>query len=141
MSERDPEKVRLAFLWDADSPGFSRRKFIGTMAFASAAGFLAACGSSSKSGSGSPGTPAGPLVNAKDEAKLNFYNWTDYIDDNTLPNFQKATGIHVTYDNYSSNDELFAKMSAGGNTGYDIVVPTDATMVKMKHAGLLEPLD
>jgi spermidine/putrescine transport system substrate-binding protein len=139
MSERDPEKVRLAFIWDENSPGFSRRKFIGTMAFASAAGFLAACGSSSKSGS--PGTTAGPLVNAKDEAKLNFYNWTDYIDDKTLPNFKKLTGISVTYDNYSSNDELFAKMSAGGDTGYDIIVPTDATLIKMKKAGLVEPLD
>jgi spermidine/putrescine transport system substrate-binding protein len=137
----DPENVRLAFIWDVNSPRFSRRKFIGTMAFASAAGFLAACGSSSKSGSGSPSTTAGPLVNAKDEQKLNFYNWTDYIDDKTLPNFKKQTGISVTYDNYSSNDELFAKMSAGGNTGYDIIVPTDATLVKMKHANLVEPLD
>src|SRR5205823_7005905 len=78
---------------------------------------------------------------AKTEAKqLNFYNWTDYIADDTIPNFQKETGIKVTYDNYSSNDELFAKMTAG-NTGYDIIVPTDATLVKMKHGNLLEKID
>src|SRR5207244_5751455 len=39
-----------------------------------------------------------------------------------------------------SNDEPFAKMSAG-STGYDIIVPTDATLVKMKHADLIAPLD
>jgi putrescine transport system substrate-binding protein len=134
MSE--PDRVSLAFIWDTESPLFSRRTFMRTMAFASAAGFVAACGGSS-SKSSSSGTP----TTAKAEAKqLNFYNWTDYIADDTIPNFQKRTGIHVTYDNYSSNDELFAKLTVG-NTGYDIIVPTDATLVKMKHGDLLEKLD
>jgi spermidine/putrescine-binding protein len=135
---KDPDRVSLAFIWDVNSPRFNRRSFLSTMAFASAAGFLAACGSSSKSGSSSQGTAATtPQSTAK---KLNFYNWTDYIADDTIPNFEKETGIKVTYDNYSSNDELFAKLS-GGATGYDIVVPTDATLVKMVHAGLVEPID
>ena len=140
----DPDRVSLAFIWDTASPHFSRRTFMRTMAFASAAGFAAACGSSSaKSGSpSSGGSTTRPTFANKPEAKvLNFYNWTDYIADDTIPNFQKETGIKVTYDNYSSNDELYAKLSAGGNTGYDIIVPTDATLVKMKHAGLVEKLD
>ena len=138
----DPDRVNLAFIWDTDSPHFSRRTFMRTMAFAGAAGFVAACGgSSSKSGTGSSGSTTRPTFSAKPEAKtLNFYNWTDYIADDTIPNFQKETGIKVTYDNYSSNDELYAKLSAG-STGYDIIVPTDATLVKMKHANLVEPLD
>jgi spermidine/putrescine transport system substrate-binding protein len=106
-----------------------------TMAFASAAGFVAACGSSSKGGTGST-----PDVTSPESKVLNFYNWTAYIAPSTIPNFQKETGIKVTYDNYSSNDELYAKLSAGA-TGYDIIVPTDATLVKMVHAGLVEPLD
>jgi spermidine/putrescine-binding protein len=141
MSE--PDRVNLAFIWDTDSPHFSRRTFMRTMAFASAAGFAAACGSSSKSGS--PTSTGGPTTAAtfpnKPEAKvLNFYNWTDYIADDTIPNFQKETGIKVTYDNYSSNDELLAKMRLG-STGFDLIVPTDATLVTMKHANLLQPLD
>lgn len=132
----DPDRVSLAFIWDVNSPRFSRRSVLKTMAFASAAGFMAACGSSGKSSSsGSSG--GGGATEAK---KLNFYNWTDYIADDTIPNFQKETGIKVTYDNYSSNDELFAKIRTGG-TGYDLIVPTDATLVKMKHANLLQPLD
>ena len=133
----DSERVSLAFIWDTQSPRFNRRSFMRTMAFASAAGFVAAaCGSSSKSGGSSSttiGTQAEPKV-------LNFYNWTDYIATDTIPNFQKETGIKVTYDNYSSNDELFAKMTAG-NAGYDLIVPTDATLVKMKHGNLLQPLN
>jgi len=131
MSE--PDRVSLAFIWDTDSPRFSRRTFGKTMAFAAAAGFVAAaCGSSSGSGSGNK--------NAEPK-KLNFYNWTDYVDpDHTIQDFQKETGIKVTYDNYSSNDELFAKMSSG-STGYDLIVPTDATLVKMKKANLVEPID
>jgi spermidine/putrescine transport system substrate-binding protein len=134
MSE--PDRVSLAFIWDTDSPHFSRRTFMRTMAFASAAGFIAACG-----GSSSKSSSSGPPTTPKPEAKqLNFYNWTDYIAADTIPNFQKRTGIHVTYDNYSSNDELFAKMTVG-NTGYDIIVPTDNVLVKMKHGNLLEKLD
>jgi spermidine/putrescine-binding protein len=135
----DPDRVSLAFIWDTASPHFSRRTFMRTMAFASAAGFVAACGSSSKPSSG--GSTTTPTFGNKPEAKLlNFYNWTDYIATSTIPNFQKQSGIKVTYDNYSSNDELFAKLTAG-STGYDIIVPTDATLVKMKHANLIQPLD
>ena len=75
------------------------------------------------------------------EAKqLNFYNWTDYVAEDTIPNFKKQTGIKVTYDNYSSNDELFAKLRQG-STGYDLIVPTDNFVVKMNEGDLLEPLD
>jgi spermidine/putrescine transport system substrate-binding protein len=138
----DPDRVSLAFIWDTASPHFSRRTFMKTMAFASAAGFVAACGGSSKGGTpAAGGSTTPPTFDPKPEAKtLNFYNWTDYIATDTIPNFQKETGIKVTYDNYSSNDELFAKMRTGGS-GFDIIVPTDATLVKMKHAGLVQPLD
>jgi spermidine/putrescine-binding protein len=135
----DPDRVSLAFIWDTASPHFSRRTFMKTMGFAAAAGFAAACGSSSSKAKTS-GTTAPPDY-SKEPKALNFYNWTDYIDTkHSIPNFEAQTGIKVTYDNYSSNDELFAKMRTGG-TGFDIIVPTDATMVKMKHANLLEELD
>jgi spermidine/putrescine-binding protein len=124
------ERLSLAFIWDATSPRFNRRSFMKTMAFASAAGFVAACGGGSGGGT------------KQSTAKvLNFYNWTDYVDpDHTIPDFQEQTGIKVTYDTYSSNDDLLAKLRAG-NSGYDVIVPTDATLVLMKQAGLLERID
>ncbi|ONX63839.1 polyamine ABC transporter substrate-binding protein, partial [Burkholderia cenocepacia] len=42
--------------------------------------------------------------------ELNVYNWSDYIAPDTIPNFQKQTGIHVKYDNYDSDDTLQAKL-------------------------------
>ncbi len=131
--------MSLAFIWDVTSPRWNRRTFIKTMGFAAAAGFVAAsCGSDSGSKSSS-GTPAAGS-SAPEAKQLNFYNWTEYINKKAIPNFEQRTGINVTYDNYSSNDELFAKISSGG-TGYDIIVPTDGTLVKMKNAGFLEKLD
>ena len=54
---------------------------------------------------------------------LNIYNWSDYIAPNTIPDFEKATGIKVNYDTYDSNETLEAKLAAG-NSGYDLVGPT-----------------
>ena len=58
-----------------------------------------------------------------EEKALNFYNWSDYVAKTTIPNFEKQTGIQVTQDFFSSNEELLAKLQAGG-TGYDVIVPS-----------------
>ena len=71
---------------------------------------------------------------------LNIYNWSDYIADDTLKNFEKETGIKVNYDNYDTNEILHGKLVAG-HTGYDIVVPS-AHFAKMQlEAGLFQKLD
>ena len=80
-----------------------------------------------------------PLARAVD-AELNVYNWSDYIAKDTIPNFEKQTGIHVRYDNYDSNDTLQAKLLAG-NSGYDIVVPTSNYMGAQIQAGVYQKLD
>jgi spermidine/putrescine transport system substrate-binding protein len=74
------------------------------------------------------------------EKVLNFANWTDYIADDTIPGFTAQTGIAVTYDNYTSNDELAAKL-AGGQAGYDLVVPSENLLRKLIAGGTLMPLD
>ena len=71
---------------------------------------------------------------------VNFYNWSDYIDPETLPAFEAETGIDVRYDVYDSNDVLEGKLLAG-NTGYDIVVPTGNFFEVQRRAGLFQPLD
>ena len=71
---------------------------------------------------------------------LNVYNWSDYIADDTIKNFEKETGIKVNYDNYDSNEVLMAKLVAG-NTGYDIVVPSSHFAKLQIEGGLLQKLD
>ena len=64
------------------------------------------------------------LASAQEEEKvLNIYNWSDYIAEDTIKNFEKETGIKVRYDNFDNNEIVHAKLVAG-RTGYDIVVPS-----------------
>ncbi|HZE90119.1 MAG TPA: spermidine/putrescine ABC transporter substrate-binding protein PotF, partial [Rhizobacter sp.] len=71
---------------------------------------------------------------------LNIYNWSDYIADDTIKNFEKETGIKVRYDNYDNNEILHAKLVAG-KTGYDIVVPSAHFAKVQIEGGLLQKLD
>jgi putrescine transport system substrate-binding protein len=66
--------------------------------------------------------PLGAAQAQEEEKVLNIYNWSDYIAEDTLKNFEKETGIKVRYDNFDNNEILHAKLVAG-KTGYDIVVP------------------
>lgn len=81
------------------------------------------------------------ISHAVDEPKvLNVYNWSDYIGDNTIKNFEKETGIKVNYDNYDANEVLHAKLIAR-QSGYDIVVPGSHFAKAQIAAGLLRKLD
>ena len=77
---------------------------------------------------------------AEEEKKLNFYNWDTYIGENTLADFNEATGIEVKMDLFADNDELFAKLK-GGNPGYDVIVPTNDMLERMIKADMVMPLD
>ncbi|MBL8314995.1 MAG: polyamine ABC transporter substrate-binding protein [Rubrivivax sp.] len=82
-----------------------------------------------------------PLSMAQEEEKvLNVYNWSDYIAEDTLKNFEKETGIKVRYDNFDNNEILHAKLVAG-KTGYDIVVPSSNWAKLQADGGLLRKLD
>jgi len=77
---------------------------------------------------------------AVDEKVLNVYNWSDYIGDTTVQDFEEDTGIKVRYDTFDANETLYAKLVAG-HTGYDIVVPSSHWAKLQLEAGLLKPLD
>ena len=80
-------------------------------------------------------------AHAADEPKLlNIYNWSDYIADDTIKNFEKETGIKVNYDNYDTNEVLQAKLAAG-KSGYDIVVPGSHFAKGQIAGGVLQKLD
>jgi putrescine transport system substrate-binding protein len=75
-----------------------------------------------------------------EDAVLNVYNWADYIGETTIEDFQKQSGIAVTYDTYSSAEEMQAKMLAG-STGYDVVVMAGLSLPNFIKAGVYEKLD
>ncbi len=80
------------------------------------------------------------IAHAAEDKVLNIYNWSDYIGDDTIANFEKETGIKVHYDTFDSNEALHAKLVAG-HTGYDIVVPSVNWAKIQLEGGLLKKLD
>jgi spermidine/putrescine transport system substrate-binding protein len=109
----------------------------------------AACGSTSTTGGGgsasSSSASANPLAGKPLENHLEIYNWSEYDDPSTYTKFKKlpaeakaGTTVHETY--YSSNDELLAKLHAGG-TSYDIIVPSQNAVAEMIEEKRLMRLD
>jgi spermidine/putrescine transport system substrate-binding protein len=106
--------------------GLSRRDFIGRAAalglsVGAIGAIITACQPKEKapaSGAGAAAEDLGPIGK-----ELAIYNWSDYIAEDTVPNFEKEFGVKVTYDTYESNEEMVAKLQAGAG-GYDLICPS-----------------
>jgi spermidine/putrescine transport system substrate-binding protein len=128
-----------------DQRRVGRRSFLqvaGLLAAAGAAGYaggtVAGLGDDDPPAPAAAGAAAGEPLPAT-ERVLNIYNWSDYIDDRTIPLFQALTNIRVNYDVYSSNEDLLSRMKAGRTT-YDIIVPTNNFVPTYMKLDLIEPL-
>lgn len=112
----------------ARASAISRRSLLAGIGAAGIGFSLSACGA----GDGEkPGTPG---------KTINFYTWDTYIGETTLADFEKANGIRVRTSYFATNDELFAKLKAG-NQGYDVIVPSNEFVTRMRQADMLMPLD
>jgi spermidine/putrescine transport system substrate-binding protein len=142
MTQYGREDQELNLLMEAPAPRPGRRRFLqaaGLLAAAGVAGY--AGGTLAGRGHDGAAPAAGPPLpgNRRNERLLNIYNWSDYIDDQTIPLFQAQANIRVNYDVYSSNEDLLAKLRAG-STDYDIIVPTSDFIPTYRSLGLIEPL-
>lgn len=72
--------------------------------------------------------------------ELNVFVWTEYFPQDMLDCFELVYGVKLNRDEYSSNEEMYAKVSAGG-TAYDLVQPTDYIVPLMIRQGLLQEID
>lgn len=79
-------------------------------------------------------------INSRDSQKLVIYNWGDYIDPELLTQFTEETGIQVQYETFDSNEAMYTKIKQGGTT-YDIAIPSEYMINKMKDEDLLVLLD
>ncbi len=81
-----------------------------------------------------------------DKITLNVYNWGLYISDGTddsidvIKEFEALTGIRVVYNTYDTNESLYAKLSSGGGD-YDLIIPSDYMIGKMREEGMLAKLN
>jgi spermidine/putrescine transport system substrate-binding protein len=129
----------------AERSGLSRRELLGLGALGLIA---AACGGSTNAGGGggnggsSPSGGGGNTLAGKPiENQLVIYNWSEYDAASTTKKFEANhpnTNVKETY--YSSNDELLAKLAAGG-TGYDIIVPSQNAVAQLITQNGLMSLD
>jgi spermidine/putrescine transport system substrate-binding protein len=126
--------------------GIPRREFV-LRAFAlglsvsSVGALLQACqGKDKAAGSAADSASTAAADLGPIEKNLHVYNWSDYIADKTVPDFEKEFGVKVTYDTYESNEEMVAKLQAGA-TGYDIVVPSGYIVPVMVATDLITPIN
>jgi spermidine/putrescine-binding protein len=99
---------------------------------------LAACGG--ESGDGDPAATSADCELDQVDGDLSFYNWSDYMDPNLVEAFEAEYDVEVTQDFYPSNEELFARVDAGG-AQYDVIVPSDYMVDIMIQENLLMALD
>ena len=80
--------------------------------------------------------------NKTDEAVLNIFTWEGYIDYSTvIKPFEDETGIKVNYATFSSNEEMYEKLSAVNGGDYDVVLASDYILNTTREAGLMQPFD
>ncbi len=79
-------------------------------------------------------------ASAAEDKRLFIYNWTDFIGTQTIGQFERLTGIKVTYDVYDSEETMDARLLAG-NSGYDVVIASTEYFGREIKAGVYIPLD
>jgi spermidine/putrescine transport system substrate-binding protein len=72
--------------------------------------------------------------------RLFIYNWTYYTPDSVIEKFEEEYNVKVIYDEFASNEDMFAKLKAGGS-GYDIVFPSGDYVSIMIQQNMLEKID
>jgi len=77
------------------------------------------------------------------EKVVNVFTWANYIPDNVIKDYEKETGIKVNYSNFSTNEEMLAKLQASKGGQYDVIICADymvQIMSKQKNL-LLKPIN
>lgn len=75
------------------------------------------------------------------DASINVLNWSSYIPDSVIRDFEREYNIKVNYATYSSNEELLAKVSGVADGTYDLIFPSDYMVEIMKDKGLIQRID
>ncbi|MCG7599021.1 spermidine/putrescine ABC transporter substrate-binding protein [Halomonas sp. McH1-25] len=76
-----------------------------------------------------------------EEGKLYLFNWTEYMDPEIIEAFEEKYNVEVVQNYFNSLPEMLAKLSAGGVSQYDIIVPSNYYVPRLIETGLVQPLD
>lgn len=76
------------------------------------------------------------------DKQINVLMWSEYIDREMLPDFEKRTGMKVRIDEYEATEDMMAKLQqAGGTEQYDVVIASDHAIPVMAKLGLIQAID
>ena len=78
--------------------------------------------------------------NKNNKEIVNVLNWSSYIPDEVINDFEKEYNIKVNYGTYSSNEELLAKINSSKKGTYDVIFPSDYMVELMKERGLIQKI-
>ena len=82
-----------------------------------------------------------PPARAAATQTLNLFIWSSYIDPALVTAFEKKYNVTLVETDYASNAEMSAKLKAGGDSQYDVVVPSSYYVPELAAEGLLAPID
>lgn len=141
----------------------TRRRFMTGAALAAGSAVIAACAPPASTATPPPPTPAPATPGASSagvvateapaseaptpapsyelEKDLLLYNWSDYFSPDNLTAFQDLSGTTIVQTTFASNEEMLAKLQAGGKGQYDIAVPTAEFSKTLADGGFLQKLD
>ncbi|WP_095128546.1 PotD/PotF family extracellular solute-binding protein [Pseudomonas sp. Irchel s3h14] len=128
------QKTFIKTLRSWQNGSISRREFLGRTGLGIAAAVVA---------TNMPGlltSTAEAAEQAKLGDRLSLATWPNYHSQENLDTFAKTTGARVSMSVFGSNEEMLAKLQAGGS-GWDVLVPTNYTISTYVGLGLIEPLD
>jgi len=109
----------------------TRRHFLGVTGLGAASAVL---------GAAMPGLRARPAFAQGIGDRVALATWPNYHDPASFEAFTAATGAAVDVSVFGSNEEMLAKLQAGGS-GWDVFVPTNYTITTYVGEDLIEPLD
>lgn len=78
---------------------------------------------------------------SNNEEVVNILNWSSYIPNEVIKDFEESTGIKVNYNTYSSNEECLAKLQAAKSGTYDLIFPSDYLVELLIEKEMIQKLD
>lgn len=82
-----------------------------------------------------------PLITQAKDQVVNVYNWSNYLPDTVIKQFERETGIKVNYSVFDNNETLYTKIKTSPPGTYDVIVPSTYYVARMRKENLLTPLD
>lgn len=80
------------------------------------------------------------LPSCGNQDALRFYNWGEYIDESIFEDFTRETGIKISYSNFASNEEMYARLKGGGSS-FDLIIPSDYMIERMIREDMVEKIN